>query len=118
MEIKVVARIRVQVRRKLGVSPDCSRRLLKDALAFSVADDVVILSGDCLIIYVNCLPLASLNYHTHQSSTLEAACIELAISDGEKLANRKWLLVLLAIRRSRQVIERVLEVAICGPTYQ
>lgn len=49
MEVDIVARVRVQVGRELlGARPDGTGGLLEDALAFTVADDVVCLSSEGL----------------------------------------------------------------------
>lgn len=48
MEVKVVARVRVEVGLELGILPDGAGRLFEDALAFSVTNDVVGLARDGL----------------------------------------------------------------------
>lgn len=48
MEIDVVARIRMQIgHERLRILVECPRWFLEDALAFTVADDVVLLACDC-----------------------------------------------------------------------
>lgn len=49
MKIEVVARIRMDVGRELGILPNGSGRFLKDPVAFAVADDVVVRSCNCLL---------------------------------------------------------------------
>lgn len=48
VEVEVVAGVRVEVGLELGILPDGAGRLLKNALAFSVTDDVVGLARDGL----------------------------------------------------------------------
>ena len=43
-----MAGVRVEVRLELGILPDGAGRLLEDALAFSITDDVVGLARDGL----------------------------------------------------------------------
>lgn len=49
VEVDVVAGVRVQVGSELGIFPDRLGRLLENALALPVADNVVVLSRDCLV---------------------------------------------------------------------
>lgn len=48
MEVEVVAGIGVEIRCELGVLEDGAGGLLEYTFTFSVADDVVILSRNCL----------------------------------------------------------------------
>lgn len=48
MEIEIMARIRMQIRRKLCVLEQRTRRLFEYAFALAVANDVVLLSSDGL----------------------------------------------------------------------
>jgi len=54
MEIKIMTRIRMQIRRKLRVLEQRACRFLEHALALAVADDIVLLSGyglSCFSVY-------------------------------------------------------------------
>jgi hypothetical protein len=112
MEVDIVAGIGMDVWHELlGVAEDGPCRLLEDAFAFAVADDIVRLSGDCL----SCLELvlSSANITegvSYQSGTGEVARVKVVASDAGKLSDGEGVLVLFRVGRDRGSVEGVLEV--------